>query len=286
VLALGVIGVTAYALQVSLPRSVYYGQWTPVLGHLYPYEGRVLEAYLGPMEIIPTGRLEDSDSVRTLVLADAPWKVTAVAGPNVPALASLVTIYDEQQRQITLIGPDRDDLVFRTRRRTARLLLDAPDLRLLGAFADVSPGDTLDIAVWHETTGTCLALGDHRSCGLGYSAGDGWALLLYPESLPAALKVALAGLWIALLFLPAIFWARGSRSTVAAAVVLLVGLPLVSVLGGLQWPGPVEYAGALAGMAVGFGLGRLVRRFFGGPSKAGSPRGLPTPADAAVTARP
>lgn len=261
--AMGVIGFTAYALQISLPRAAYYGQWTPVLGHLYPYKGRVLEASLGPLDIVPTGVIEDSDSARSLVLSGAPWTVRAVAGPRVPALASLVTIYDELKREIVLIGPDRDDLVYRRRRRTARLLLDQPDLRLIGALRDLVPGDTMEIAIWHRADGVCMSLNDSQRCGLGYSAGDGWALLLYPDELPAVLKQALGGLWIALLFLPAAYWSDEPRTAALTGALLLTGLIAIPELSGLHSARPVELIGAVVGLGAGFGLRRVLMRLLG-----------------------
>lgn len=269
VAALSVLGLTAYALQPSLPRAVYYGQWTPQLGHLEWYQGRVLEAVLGPLEI-RSGRLSDSDSVRSLIRAGAPWRVEAVAGPPVPALASLVSVYDVREREIVLIGPARDDLVFRSRTRAASLRLDQPDLRLVGGVRGVSAGDTLTVEARRAGEGLCLSVGAANDCGLGFSLGHGWALLLYVESLPSVLKKLLNPAWLAVLVFPVAFWAPGRRAAALSAVALLAGLALIPHVGGLLATPPLDYLGASIGLASGLGLRWVVhgaRERVGGGSR-------------------
>jgi hypothetical protein len=52
-LAVALIAATAYLLQPDWPTSDYYGQWTPRLGHLEPYRGRMPQAMLGA-SVAPT----------------------------------------------------------------------------------------------------------------------------------------------------------------------------------------------------------------------------------------
>ena len=116
---LGVFGATGALLQQDLPRSTYWSQWTPQLGHLKWYRGRIERVMLGPLDV-PDGRISSSQIARTLLLAKAPLEIRAVAGPRVPALSSLFSIADEQSREILLLGPDRYGLVLRHRTRARR----------------------------------------------------------------------------------------------------------------------------------------------------------------------
>ncbi len=256
--AVGLFAATGLLLEPSLPHSTYYGQWTPNLGHLEWYRGRVLRATLGPLEIIKR-RLPDSESVRSTLLAGAPLRVRGVAGPPIPALGPLLSIYDDRHREIILLGPDRDDLVFRYRTRATSLRLDAPDLRVIGAMQSLAPGDTMQVGVWRDPQGYCLAVNGTRSCGLGFSVGSGWALLLYPEHLPAWLKTLLNVAWVAGLLFPLGFWARGRSGWALAAVALLAGLVVVPAVTGLRPTPPGEYVGGVVGLLLGVSLQMFAR---------------------------
>jgi hypothetical protein len=243
---------TGVLLRPAFPRSIYYGQWTPHLGHLATYRGRVLEAQLGDMPI-PSTRLDSSSVMRRLLDAGAPLDVRAIAGPAVPKLASLVSVYDDSQREIFLLGPDRQDLVFRYRTRSTAWRLEQPDLRVPGALAAVQPGDTLRIAVWPDPSGYCLLHNGVRACRLGFTAGRGWSLLLFPRGLSRWFMRILDTSWIAALLVPVGFCA-GRRAMVWAGLTLLVGLALMPVLLGLRPSPPWEWLGGLAGVLLGMWL--------------------------------
>ena len=61
-----VLAGTVWAFEPSLPDSAYYGQWTPRLTSFDPYDGQVLRAYTGSVDL-PEGRLtaEAHASVRS-----------------------------------------------------------------------------------------------------------------------------------------------------------------------------------------------------------------------------
>lgn len=243
------IGAAGRLLAPALPRSTYYGQWTPHLRHLESYEGHVLAATLGSVAL-PSARLEDSDTARALLLAGAPLRVRATAGPRVPGLASLVSVFDENQREIVLLGPDRDDLVFRYRTFAVASRLTQPDLRLTGAFASVRPGDTLAIALWRESAGYCLSLNGERTCRLSFPAGRGWGMLYYSETLPTWLEALLDACWIAGLLLPVGFCTAAGHPALAGGS-LVVSLAIMPSLVGLLPAAAGEWAGGMAGVGVG-----------------------------------
>jgi len=247
-----VFAMTGVLLAPSLPRSSYFGRWTPDLGGLEWYRGRVLEVNLAT-SLLPSQPLADSDSVRSFLLKGATLDVRAVAGPRIPALGSLFSIYDDAQKEIILLGPDRDDLVFRYRTRAKMLRLDQPSLRLRDQMAGVSPGDTIRIRVWRDGH-YCVALDDRPVCGLGFTVGTGWAMLFYSEILPYWLLRLLNFGWIGGLLIPFGFWARANRLSLIGGAAILIGMvALPSVLKLLPTPG-FEWLGAIAGISVGRGI--------------------------------
>ncbi|HEY8470950.1 MAG TPA: VanZ family protein [Longimicrobiales bacterium] len=257
--AAAVLGFTAYALGPAFPDSVYYAQWTPDLAHLALYEGRVLDAGIGALPL-PPPRLTDSPGVARLLRSGTPLHVRAVAGPPPPALASIFSIYDEQQREVILVGADREDLVVRVRTRADGMRLDHPDLRLAGALAGVPAGEEIAITVRRQPgrDGYCVELNGIASCGVRHPLGSGWALLHYSDRFPELLERLLTAAWIAALVCPAAFWARSGRDIGIAGGILaaaFLGVPVASALVGLS-------AADLAGAAVGLLAAAALRRAF------------------------
>jgi len=246
---------TGWLLAPALPERQYFALWTPNLGHLEWYRGRVWEASIGDLQI-PTGPLRNSSAVRDLLLAPEGFslRVRALAGPRTAALGALVALYDETEREILLLGPDRDDLVFRVRTRAAAWRLDEPDIRVSNALRSVAPGDSLDVTVRGSRGRYSMAVNSTGRSGLGFTVGSGWALLMYPEALPGWLRTFLTLAWVAALWAPAGFWAR-TRSDVwiagGALAVALLGAPAVMPLRAtplLQWA--AAGLGGLAGAAL------------------------------------
>jgi len=155
--AILVYGLTARLLAPMLPASTFHVSWTANRPQLEWYHARGLYVTLGSITL-RAGEIPRSAEVRRLLLAGAPLHIEAIAGPRVRALGPLFVIADERDREVLLIGPDRDDLVLRYRTLAARWRLDQPDLRLRGALARIARGDTLSIDARHEAGGTCLML--------------------------------------------------------------------------------------------------------------------------------
>jgi hypothetical protein len=251
--------VTGWLLTPALPRSLYFGMWTPNIGHLEWYRGRVQDAMIGQVPI-PIGPMANSAVVREQLLSPRGFslRVRAIAGPRTAALGVLVAVYDEHEREVLLLGPDRDDLVFRLRRRAATWRFDQPDVRLVGGLRAVAAGDALDVTMHSRRGRYVVTVNSFVATDLGLTLGSGWALLMYPESLPAWLKALLSLGWVAALWVPAGFWARTRRdawTTGAALAAGLLGAPAVTPLSAtpfLQWVAAVvgALAGALAYLAI------------------------------------
>jgi VanZ like protein len=247
-LLLAVFSATARLLEPSLPSNTLRTWFTPDLPDLEWYHGRVVRAQLGTSALRPNRPLEP-DAVRGLLLEETPLRIDATAGPPVRGLAPLLVIEDENGQEAILLGPDRDDLVFRYRPRASTWLLDRPDLRLRRAFASVRPGDTAQIAIRRQGRGYCVAMNRAARCGLGNSVGSGWALLYYPRHLPVWAYTLLEAGWVAGFAFPIGLWARRRPET--ALAVALLGLALFVPFTGLIRTPPHQLAGAAAGLALG-----------------------------------
>jgi hypothetical protein len=244
--------VTVALLQPSYPKSVYYGQWTPDLGNLEWYRGRVLAAQVGALPV-PSWRAANSDMLRAALLAGSPIQVRATAGPPVPGLGSLFSIYDDRQREIVLVGPDRDDLVYRYRTRAVALRLDSPDLRARHLLRGIRRGDSLHVMVSFEDGDTCLAANGRSACGLSPGAGSGWSLVYFARHFPAWLVAMLDAAWLAMLAAPIGYWSPGK-----GARLMLGGALLVAVLGASAYGGSMLLSEAVY-VAGGLGLGAWAR---------------------------
>ena len=234
---------TGWLLRPMLPPQGAIETWTPDLGsHMDVYSGRVLSV---------TGRIGVAE----------PLRIVVVAGPAPGRLAPLLVVDDGPGPAGTLVGVDRSDLVLRNRSRSMFLALDRPDLRARGALAGVAPHDTFTVSAWTDGRGYCLARDAVEWCGLGYTMGDGWRLIFYPEHFPLGALRLLNALWIAGWCLGVGWWGRRHRATGAALAVvagaLLVGPGVVGLLGT-----PVgELVGGVAGVAGGW----LVRSRYRAP---------------------
>jgi hypothetical protein len=250
---------SARMLEPWLPARAFSAWYTADLPDLEWYHGRVLRTALGPLSFGPD-RMPDRDAVRRLLLEGAPLRIDAIAARRVHSLAPLFVILDDDDEEIFLVGPDRDDLVLRYRSRAARWRLDQPDLRLRHAFASVAVGDTLRIAVRREGNGYCLSLAPTTRCGIGYTIGSGWSLLYYPRHLPSWMVVLLEMGWIAGLLFPLGLWARRNAATTIAIALPLVALFVLPPLTGLVHTPPHQLAGAVLGLLSGGALQAWLRR--------------------------
>lgn len=252
-----IVAAVVWLLGPAPTNARYYGGWTPVLGHFEWYRGRVLTATVNNV-FLPVGPLPDNAAVRHFIAGPGRASVTAVAGPPVPALAPLFGVFDQNEREIFLIGPDRDALVLRYRRRAASLKLDAPDMRLDSAFAGVERGDTINVTAERLPRRACLSLGTRSSCGPVGTPGSGWSLIAYPEFFPAWLRHALDALWIGGLALLVGWYAGMRRTLVGAAAIVFGALITLPLLGSIAVSPPRELGAAALGLAAGALLRRAL----------------------------
>jgi len=244
---------TSVALLPSLPRSSWYGQWTPALGHYETYGGEVREARIGDRPL-PPARLSSPDSVRSALLGGAPVEVAFTGGPATTGVAPVVSIYDEAQREVLVVGVTGEDLLVRVRRRAADLRLKAPQLRVAGAAP--APGMEATVRASIGDGAACLATGGSESCDPLGPPARGWSLLLGPApwGVPAG---GLDAAFAALLLVPLGLWWRRDRAGLAGAGLAALGAAVGTLAGGSGLQGLVL---ALFGGAAGVGLGSALRR--------------------------
>ena len=256
-LASGILAITGALLAPAIPDSTLSIWYAPDLPEMPWYHARVLATRLGGQEIHP-GILAPH-AAQTLRTGE-PLFITATAGPPVPALAPLIVFEDDHVNQVVLAGPDRADLVLRYQTRAATWGLDQPDIRLRGALAGIAVNDTIRIGIHRRAREWCLSLNQLGRCGLGFTLGDAWALVMYPRHWPPWSHTLLGALWLGGLALPIGLWMRRRAESVVAFALFAGAVALIPALLALVPTPPSEWVGAAAGWGAGLLLQTMLRR--------------------------
>ena len=251
-LPVAITAIVGVLLQPTFPRSTYFGEWTPVYEGVPHYTGQIQDARLGALPL-PSEQLANPGEVRALLAQETPLRVRLRAGPAPRGLAPLFGIVDEEQREIALFGISYDDLVYRYYMRATAWRFEQPSLRLSRALQAVRPGDTVVVSHWTTATGHCLQVRNRQACGLGWTAGSGWTLLLYPGWFPARVLRSIGLCWIGALFLPLGLWVRRrlivwSVGTGSATLGVMPWLTHLKPTTGGEWVAAV--AGVCGGVIV------------------------------------
>ncbi len=259
--AAGVLFMAGVLLAPSFPDTIYYGQWTAELHYMEAYEGRVLEASLGPM-FLASARTSDPELAVDLLRSGAPMTAQVVAGPAPPALAPIISIFDESAVEIVVLGADATDLVLRVRYRANELRLDRPDLRVRRALATTRPGDTIRIRAEGNLEGYSLWLDEHEYAPLRHTPGEGWALLLHPEHTAPWVYSTLSLAWVAAPLFLAGWWAPGLGWAAGALSLAVSGMAMAAAAGPLTQMALAEILAAFGGLMLGIVLRRTQYRRF------------------------
>ena len=232
---------TGLMVRQSFPPPPYNTVPTPDLQNFGHYEGEIISVKPG---------------FRSL-------EVVAVATPYAPRQTSpLVALMDAQQDRVVMLSVDGADLTLRYAMPALRYTLEQPDLRLRGALRSVAPGDTFVAATSHDSTNICLRLNTEERCNLGYTIGDGWKLIYFPEEAPAWMLTLINTLWMVGCVIGVGFWAGRSRdgnngAGGIALTIVILGLLMVPLVTGMKATPVSEWMGVLVGLGVGY----LVARF-------------------------
>lgn len=257
-------GFTGFALQRTLPRSVYYGQWAPGLGQFELFTGRVVSVRLDSIPL-PGMRLAASPAIREALLAPhSVLEVRALSGQATAGVAPIFSIFDDRQREIVLVGQDGQDLIFRVRTRTSPLGLRSPALRLANALP-AEPGARLELRARYTPGRYHLEAEvgpESYTQDLALSASWGWTFLLPFDHAFGAEMPWLTILWVGGLLLPLGYYAgrsgyfRWQAASLALLMLLVIGLILIPVLSHFAVFHPLEWAAGVVGPVAGFRLGK------------------------------
>ena len=252
---------TQWALSISLPRSIYYEQVAPQLGQFTTFGGQVLSASFDSAPF-PGGRLpaQASAAMREGLLAgDAHIAAVMTMAPRPPRrLAPVLSVFDDQRREIFVLGQRHNDLIFQIRRHTDDWGFRSPSLALTGALAPQRRADdTVRISASVEQGAARIAVetpAGRAERRMGTGIWQAWSLLLPDEGRYGRFATPVTLLVIAAMFAPLGYWGgRVSLRASGAASVLPPVLTLLAALAIIPWTGrspaapwPVWAAGAAA----------------------------------------
>ena len=256
-------------LRPAPQEATYYLQWTPALGGgMHIYLGEVTETRIGPLHFDGPGKIAASDSVRAL-LHRPDWAVTFRAGLPPRRIAPIVSIYDEEQDEVVVLAAAGHDLVYRQRLLANQLLFDGADLRMAGALQALQPGRNVVLQYRQTLREQCLTLDGARTCERGYTVGDTWSLLMFPDNWGFTERTVMAFAFLSGLFGLGGFLSPGAR-TLAVQVALAVGVLLAGppLLGYAPTP-PVQLLAALTGLVAGWTIAQFTSGKDGGREPSG-----------------
>jgi hypothetical protein len=249
--AVFVLGVTGVLLAPSYPRSTYFVGWTPDVGHLATYDGRVIDARVGEL-VAPHGRSSHSDIIRGHLLEGRAIRVYAEAGHPVPRLSALFDVVDERQREIVLLGLDGGDFVVRFRTLATALGLEGPEVRLSNAVRELQPGEPLEATAWRDRHNACARVGLSQGCAPGFTIGAGWSLVVPAQGLLPRVTQTLNGVWLAAVAFPVGFISYRGWWALSATMTMLLGVLIIPSVTPAAAVSPTEIAGVVVGLASGW----------------------------------
>lgn len=255
-----VIGGTVWAFEPSLPDTVYYGQWTPRLAAFDAYDGRVLRAYTGSVDL-PEGRLAAAvhASVRQ-VEHGVPITVEFTAGSSTGRTAPILRVVDDADREVVLVGSRGTSIVVRMRRIAQAWSLHAPGAVFPGLHRP--PGTRSVVRFDRRDRELCVGTQETETCQSSLTPARGWFLLTGVALTGWAAALADA-VWLGALSILLMAGPRGAIRALPAVVYLALWILL---------PGDFAWFAGLVGLLTG-GLGIvLVDRWRGsktpGPGSA------------------
>ena len=254
----GALAVLAGGAALFAPAGIrppLRAEWTPLSRTGHAYAGTVTAARLGGEPLEP-GVMRDAPPPMTRIRAGDTLRIAFVAGAPPVDWVPLLRGLDAGGEAALTVGIRGHDVAFSYRTLAAALHLDQPELRLAGALSGVRPGDSVEVIASARGDADCIHVRTRHAC-LSPSAGDTWALLLYP--VPRALGRFLPYLWIALLLVPGGFWVDRTRHAAALTALVVCAFALMPQLGLAPVP-PAQLLAAPLGLGAGHWLGRQARR--------------------------
>ena len=246
---------TGWLLQPDLPPTppAYTSNWTPDIRLWGRYRGHVLSATLGALPLVEQAPVDEA-ALRAFLSGNERLQIALEAGRAPGRISPVVMIDAAGGRDVLVVAADYADVVLRYRTRAAALTLDRPDLRARGALAGILPGDTITARAWSDARAFCLSVGMRRWCRLGYTIGDGWKLVFFPEHFPPWALRLLNAMWVGggLLGIGLCGGLRRHPASGAALLLAAVTLALGPRVVGLNATPLSEWLGGVTGLTLGW----------------------------------
>ena len=258
------LALAAIFVQPTGTNATYFGQWTPDLAYMPKYEGELLEASLNG-HLLPRGPYPDTLDPRTWLHGDWTVRALVLKGSDPRAVSPILSIYDGDQQEILLVGAHGSDLVLRERTIGDVLRMDRPDLRWDGVLANVDPGGAMVIEATRRGRDRCLKLNDSERCGIGFTPGDTWGLLMFLEGTSRMERAVLSFAWMGTLFFLVGLVGGSSRGVLATTAATVAMLLAVVALSRLMSPPALEWLGVTTGVLMGVFARPVVRHFIALP---------------------
>ena len=252
------LALAAVLVQPTGTDATYFGQWTPDLAYMPQYEGELLEASLNG-HVLPRGPYPDTLDPRTWLHGDWTVRALVIKGPERQAVSPILSIYDGDRQEILLVGAHNSDLVLRERTIGDVLRMDRPDLRWHGVFANVDPGGAMVIEATRRGRDRCLRLDASLRCGIGFTPGDTWGLLMFLEGASRKERSILSFLWMGTLFFLVGLVGGSSRGVLVTTGAMVAMLLSVVAMSRLMPPSALEWLGITTGILAGVLVRPVVR---------------------------
>jgi len=232
--------------------GVYFGQWTPSLGRMEVYRGRILSATVGNT-VVRSWRSDATAALRKDLENGSPIRIRLQVGPPPAAQAPVFSIFDDRQRGAFMLGADGTDLFIRLRRMGTTFGLQTPTWWWKGAMEGFRIGDTIRVTYGLSGRSPCLSVEGHTRC-LTASADLGSWSLLAPADRGGAVIRLVGLLWAFLLGAPLGMLSFSFRGKLLLTTGIGVGVAILSTASA-YWIAPwwgllLMFTGMIAGSVV------------------------------------
>ena len=251
----GTVLLTGWLHQPAVKRSTWFGQPSPRLPHLAPWEGRLDSALVGTSSI-PNGPLRNAQAVQNAIASREPVLLSGVAAPAPARLAGLLAIADDEFEEMLLVGQEGTDLIVRERRRASQYRLFEPESRFPGLLSVAPAGTPFRLVVELDRTNACATINGQRTCSPPFAASSAWTFLIWRRGFSARTQLVLGAMTMFVLCFPVglLGIAATRDAPVRGALTLFVGaaaLVVACAVTAMAFPTPLECAAALLGIAAG-----------------------------------
>ena len=238
------------------------------------FQGRVLQATLGELELF-AGAALDGEDVRRLLLAGEEVRARIAVHELAREQVTILKLIGPFGRELLWLGESEGALLWRAWQNSTVAHLGSTTLRLPASAVSLGPGDTIDVhagvdemRLWLRVAGP----GGEARREIRLSPAASWSLLLpLWDGIDAWQRPADAA-WLALLLFPLGYWGRlagssrersrsrsGALPVAVAGASVVFGLAIAPALVGSAMVGWWGWIGALVGLALGGGVAEWVR---------------------------